>query len=225
MSFQTWDILNPGSKLPRHEQFTYAWNALHDDNEEGRMQSRCFLTHRAKDGEITFEMWRDKVQPTPIIRSQTPIGTRWLVSCLTAEVYLFAINGKRDEATARIEQIAGDVVFGAPLLWPACSLNWLRTQVIAAYYLHLDGQDIRQRTSWIMERWRNVAHQFDWQKWPLRVAELMDDIYALNILVGMTEKREGAEWLKPEKLLRSGKGDLEKTLLAMGKGNLNAIWT
>ena len=114
--------------------------------EEGasdRHNAKCFLTHRAIDGEITISDWFKHVHPNVPTYPNTPLGARWRVSQKTAEMYLHILHGATCDALKAAAAVEDAIAEKAAELWPPCVLNWTRVKVLLAYMEHLKGEDIR----------------------------------------------------------------------------------
>lgn len=212
-------LLSPGSRAHRNTKYDFAWVGLLNNSH----QAKCWLTYRAIDGEITIADWKSNVQTVENEYQHTPIGIRWRVSQLTAEVYLMILNGDLNEARLRIAAINDIVYADGSNLWPPCVLNWVRCAVLNQYACFLDGVDISESSLGIVDNWRNMAHKYDWNQWPLRVDEMLHDICALNILAAISHKREDAPWLTPKNLV-GNKEIFHRCLLKLGEGNPRAIF-
>lgn len=211
-------LLSPGSIAHTNTKYDFAWLSLPVSH-----QAKCWLTYRAIDGEVSYSDWQSKVHSVSSEYPHTPLGVRWHVSQLTAEVYLMILNGELNEARLRIAAINDIIYAGGEDLWPPCVLNWIRCAVLNQYACFLEGIDINASSSCVVENWRNLAHKYDWNKWPMRVDEMIHDIRALNILAAMLHKREDAPWLDPKKLV----GDKEifhRCLRKLGDGKPNALF-
>jgi hypothetical protein len=218
-------LLAPSSVAHKATQYHFAWGVLGDGEASlsRRHNAKCWLTYRTIDGEITMEDWRTHVQNVANDYPYTPLGVRWQVSQLTAEVYLMILNGKLHEARLRIAAVNDIVYADGAELWPPCVLNWLRCAVLNQYALYVEGIRIDDSAARIVEIWRGIAHKYDWDKWPMRVDEMIHDIRALNVLAAISHKRESAPWLAPKNLV-GNKEIFHRCLIKLGEGNPNALF-
>lgn len=220
-----YNILAPGAKIDGTSKYKEAWKCLGNESAglSDRHNAKCWLTYRAIDGEITLADWITHIQGMVAYYPQTPLGVRWQVSQMTAEVYLFILNGNLHEARSRIAAVNDTVYSGGSDLWPPCVLNWIRCAVLNQYALFLEGFKIDDSAARIVEIWRGIAHKYDWNEWPMRVDEMIHDIRALNVLAAISHKRESAPWLTPKNLV-GNKEIFHRCLIKLGEGNPNALF-
>lgn len=150
---------------------------------EGVASCKCFLTYRAFEGLVAWDVWRAEVAPVQHgLPDDHPLWVRWEISQRTAEFYLHL--GRGDVAAAELKglRLISDVWRHQWLAkWQPMMANVLRVMSLMAYLHYLRGEV--ERAAELVEEsvrgWTETMGAVDWRRWPRRWIEMRDDGHAL----------------------------------------------
>lgn len=208
-------ILYPNAKAERGAQYPLAWGLLLGHlphvTEVERAQARCWLTYRCAEGEVPYGDYLAQVEPVklnPSLLSRAD-AARWQVSIMMADVCALLMHGEAGAWLPMAQQLwqlcrQGPVVKD----WQPCVLAFVRVAGLLAYDEWLKGQEAegRARVQQTWDRYKAHCQEWNWQRYPLRALEALDDMRALQVLqfvgmqLGLVVKQESG-WCKPETLV------------------------
>ena len=231
MKSSVFEILNPGSKEPRSEQYRLAWDVLGNSEYSGsdRHNARCWLTYRAVDGEVTFQHWNQHVMALTLPHAGQSMQARWSISQANAELYLGILNDPVLAWTA-YSRLRSLVHEGALHDWPAGALCVIRAACLHVYHRYLQGESIYREVQSIMQEWGAQFQRYGTPQHPLRWCEIMDAVPVLKALAFIAEK-EGAVKISGafgnhalKAIYAESTLPWARCMLELGKDNPRAIW-
>lgn len=175
-------ILYPNTGAPKTAQYDKAWHDLGHAEPHEAAHAKCWLTYRAVEGEITPADWEKHVHQTPVgPQGSDGLTVRWAVAQAAAEFYYFIGQGDEQAAKSRANLIAvADLN-----LWPDAITSFCRVQAIMAWSEIIAGRNIEAEAiiKSALARWQSVMGTMDMLATPDRIAELGNDLDALNCLL------------------------------------------
>ena len=177
------------------EKYKLAWAGLRGSSCDTVGHSKCWLTYRTFDGEVSFDDWARLIEPIKVPPGSIEETERWAVSISTATFYLSVIQNDR----FRMIQAAERVMAANLDLWPGMTLNWCRVQAILAQEALQRGEKhaCRAIIELVFSVWQRVMGNFNPMHHPVRFIEAIEDMRVLHMLMTMSQK----VGLLPDKLL------------------------
>ena len=181
---------------PRAVQYEQAWADLNNRaaHPNDRAHSKCFLTYRAVDGEVSMADWQRVVEPVCTGEIKEPYAAwRWKASQACAEFYLQILRG--GIPTPLVEPLPPLEVLTH---YPGYTINWLRCANLVAYDKLLRGDKAGCITfiQATIDTYMQTRAQADWQVFPLMLFEARRDWFALCGLL-WTMNAAGHAWRHP----------------------------
>lgn len=218
------------------ERIAYARNLLTSpEDEESIHAAKCFLTYRCLDGLILFPDWEEKIEPVycPHISTESRLNFRWSASQLIAQIYLYLKAGKVDDflQSASLMQIMYKKNSDQ---WPPSILNYLRSQFLFLYYQYVKqnpNYPIAFRCSDVINEWKTVVSEIDYDEFPFRFAEMKEDCNDLLALIELRRKlgalkdNREFDWCTPNYILKRWPTIMRNAVKSISFFNLEtSIW-
>lgn len=168
--------------IPMETRLKLAWDTLvaiedPDPRSEDQVAAKCWLTYRITDGTVEARHWPTLDACDPTFINDHGLELRWKISQLMAEVYLHGLRGDDWRLMGnKAQEIVGQK--NNLMQWPGSLLNFLRASAVFA--MVKSGSEER---AFIVGRaicqWQNITSLLDWEKHPMRLVEMREDLPVL----------------------------------------------